>query len=177
VGSSYITPFQIRCYSQHTLQTILSTSLSLNSDRNQTLHQKDSALISRLTEALRQGKLCVLDVSQLHDAQSLILSRILLRYFFQLNQEEFTKSHSRSIPIITVIEEAQSVLTERSPAAEPHRAWVKEGRKYDLGALLITQQPGSLPPEILSQGDNWFVLHLLAMTDLKTLQRANAYFS
>jgi DNA helicase HerA-like ATPase len=44
----------------------------------------------------------------------------------------------------------------------PFVAWVKEGRKYDLGAMLITQQPGSIPQEILSQGDNWFVFHLLS---------------
>jgi hypothetical protein len=55
--------------------------------------------------------------------------------------------------------------------------WVKEGRKYDLGALLITQQPGSIPSEILSQGDNWFVFHLLSASDLAGVERANAHFS
>jgi len=54
---------------------------------------------------------------------------------------------------------------------------VKEGRKYDLGAVLITQQPGSISGEILSQGDNWFVFHLLSATDLQALKRANAHFS
>jgi hypothetical protein len=55
--------------------------------------------------------------------------------------------------------------------------WVKEGRKYDLGAVLITQQPGSIPVEILSQGDNWFVFHLLSEGDLNNLRKANAHFS
>jgi len=54
---------------------------------------------------------------------------------------------------------------------------VKEGRKYDLGAVLVNQQPGSIPAEILSQGDNWFIFHLLAEADLRALQRANAHFS
>jgi DNA helicase HerA-like ATPase len=54
---------------------------------------------------------------------------------------------------------------------------VKEGRKYDLGAVLITQQPGSIPAEILSQGDNWFLFHLLSASDLTTLRKANAHFS
>jgi len=69
------------------------------------------------------------------------------------------------------------VLNENAPAAEPYVAWVKEGRKYDLGALLITQQPGSIPVEILSQGDNWFIFHLLSAADLTSLKRANAHFS
>src|SRR5262249_10135261 len=59
----------------------------------------------------------------------------------------------------------------------PYVLWVKEGRKYDLGAVLITQQPGSISAEILSQGDNWFVFHLLSAGDLQALKRANAHFS
>jgi hypothetical protein len=54
---------------------------------------------------------------------------------------------------------------------------VKEGRKYGLGAVLVTQQPGSIPAELLSQGDNFFVFHLLSTGDLAALKRANAHFS
>lgn len=84
---------------------------------------------------------------------------------------------SEETPQRSLREEAQAVLNDRASAAEPFIAWVKEGRKYDLGALLITQQPGSIPTEILSQGDNWFIFHLLAAADLISLQRANAHFS
>src|SRR5207247_8936364 len=90
---------------------------------------------------------------------------------------ELTEPNERTIPTIAVSEEAQSVLVEGAVAAEPYIAWVKEGRKYDLGAVLVTQQPGSIPVEILSQGDNWFIFHLLAAADLYSLQRANAHFS
>ena len=80
--------------------------------------------------------------------------------------------------MIAVVEEAQSVLGSSASQGEgPFISWVKEGRKYDLGAVLVTQQPGSIPAEILSQGDNWFVFHLLAEGDLRALQRANAHFS
>ena len=142
-----------------------------------TLHDKSSQLMDMLISALGQGKLCIVDVSQMRGPQSLILSGLILRRIFDRNQEEFTKANPRTIPTIAVVEEAQSVLNERSTSAEPYIAWVKEGRKYDLGALLITQQPGSIPTDILSQGDNWFIFHLLSSTDLINLQRANAHFS
>src|SRR6516225_2956191 len=109
--------------------------------------------------------------------QGFVLAGIILRQIFSRNQEEFTKQNPKTIPTIAVIEEAQSVLNERAAAAEPFVAWVKEGRKYDLGAVLITQQPGSIPNEILSQGDNWFIFHLLSAADLQTLRSANAHFS
>ena len=69
------------------------------------------------------------------------------------------------------------MLNQNSTASEPYLDWIKEGRKYDLGAVLITQQPGSIPADLLSQGDNWFVFHLLSANDLTTLKRANAHFS
>ena len=141
------------------------------------LHDKSSQLMDMLVHALSEGKLCVIDVSQMRGGQSLVLSGLILRRIFDRNQQEFTAADPKTIPTIAVVEEAQSVLNENAPAAEPYIAWVKEGRKYDLGALLITQQPGSIPVEILSQGDNWFIFHLLSAADLTSLKRANAHFS
>lgn len=141
------------------------------------LHDRRSRLIDALLQALADGKLCVVDVSQMQGSQAFKLTSIILKTIFDHNQDEFTEAFPKTIPTIAVIEEAQSVLNERDPAAEPIIAWVKEGRKYDLGALLITQQPGSISTEILSQGDNWFIFHLLSSTDLVNVKRANAHFS
>jgi len=141
------------------------------------LHDRSSQFMDMLLGALKEGKLCVVDVSQLRGSQAMILSGLILRRIFDHNQQEFTEAESRTIPTIAVIEEAQSVLNDSATSAEPFIAWVKEGRKYDLGAVLITQQPGSIPMEILSQGDNWFLFHLLSSVDLLNVQRANAHFS
>jgi DNA helicase HerA-like ATPase len=141
------------------------------------LHDPSSQLMDMLIRALAQGKLCVVDVSQMRGGQSLVLSGLILQRIFDRNQEEFTSADAKTIPTIAVVEEAQAVLRENTAASEPYIAWVKEGRKYDLGVLLITQQPGSIPVEILSQGDNWFIFHLLSEADLNTLKRANAHFS
>ena len=141
------------------------------------LHDKSSQFLGLLLKALEAGKLCVVDVSQMRGQQAFILAGIVLRRIFDRNQDEFTKAVPRTVPTIAVIEEAQTVLQERAVSAEPYIAWVKEGRKYDLGAFLITQQPGAISQEILSQGDNWFIFHLLAATDLASAKRANAHFS
>jgi DNA helicase HerA-like ATPase len=142
-----------------------------------TIHDHSSQLMDMLLEALAEGKLCVVDVSQLRGGPALILSGLILRRIFERNQEEFTKAEPRTIPTIAVVEEAQAVLNSEASGADPYIAWVKEGRKYDLGAVLITQQPGSIPSEILSQGDNWFIFHLLSAADLQNVRKANAHFS
>jgi hypothetical protein len=141
------------------------------------IHDRTSQLMDQLLDALSAGKLCIVDVSQLRGGPALSLSGIILRRIFDHNQEEFTKARPRTIPTIAVVEEAQAVLNERAPAARSYIEWVKEGRKYDLGAVLITQQPGAIPTEILSQGDNWFIFHLLSSADLRNVQTANSHFS
>lgn len=141
------------------------------------LHDKTSQLMPKLIRSLSDGKLCVIDISQMRGGPSLMLAGLVLRRIFQHNQREFTKSKSKSIPTIAVIEEAQSVLNSNSSSSEPFIEWVKEGRKYNLGAFLVTQQPGSISTDILSQGDNWFIFHLLSETDLKSARSANAHFS
>lgn len=141
------------------------------------LHDPSSQLTDKLTMALKDGKICIVDISQMRGSAGLALSGVVLQKIFSHNQEEFTKKDSTMIPTIAVLEEAQSVLGQGATGGEgPYVSWVKEGRKYDLGALLITQQPGSISGEILSQGDNWFIFHLLSADDLLAVKRANAHF-
>ena len=168
----------------------IKTLLHLNPDQNvemaaaranmtkivKMLHDPSSQTLDMLLNSLREGKLCIVDISQLKGEVSLILSGIILQKIFDNNQQQFTMANPLTIPTIAVIEEAQSVLGN-SKATSPYVSWVKEGRKYDLGAVLITQQPGSIDGQILSQGDNWFVFHLLSAYDLQSLKKANAHFS
>jgi DNA helicase HerA-like ATPase len=142
------------------------------------LHDPESRFLETLLEALKAGKLCVVDISRMRGEQGLVLSGLVLQRIFDKNQEEFTKRDPESIPTIAVVEEAQNVLGQGgSSAGSVYVTWFKEGRKYDLGAVMITQQPGSIPVELLSQGDNWFIFHLLSAADLRSLQKANAHFS
>jgi DNA helicase HerA-like ATPase len=142
------------------------------------LHDPSSQMMDMLLACLREGRLCVVDVSQMRGSPALVLSGLILRRIFDHNQNEFTKANPETIPVIAAVEEAQAVLGGGNSSGEgPYITWVKEGRKYDLGAVLITQQPGSIPGEILSQGDNWFAFHLLSAGDLRAVKSANAHFS
>jgi len=143
------------------------------------LHDPGSQMLDMLINSLKAGKLCIVDLSQMRGQAGLILSALILQRIFDYNQEQFTRADPETIPVIAVVEEAQAVLGSSGGTSgyAPYVTWVKEGRKYDLGAVLITQQPGSIPHEILSQGDNWFVFHLLSTGDLLALKKANAHFS
>ena len=117
-----------------------------------------------------------MDISLLSSAAGNMLAGLLLRRIFSHNQENFTGGQP-IIPTIMVLEEAQSVLGRNLDDSSPFVEWVKEGRKYDLGGVLITQQPGSMAPELLSQADNWFTFHLLSEGDASVLGKHNSHFS
>ena len=142
------------------------------------LHDPSSLMLDSLITALRAGTICVVDLSQMRGHRGRILAGLILQKIFDQNQAEWTKANPQTMPVIAVIEEAQSVLSNTSASPEdPYVVWTKEGRKYDLGSVLVTQQPGSIDAELLSQGDNWFIFHLLSAQDLLSVKRANSHFS
>ena len=162
-----------------TIDTIVDAALGNARRLVRDLHDPRSALLEDLRTALGDGKVCVVDLSLMRGKAGNNLAGVVLDHFFEYNQAEFTKPGSRAIPIIAVIEEAQSVLSSDDNTGDsgPFVAWTKEGRKYALGSILVTQQPGSIPFELLSQADNCFAFHLLSEADLQTLRRANGHFS
>jgi hypothetical protein len=140
------------------------------------LHDPQSQLITGTLTALQKGLIVIIDISLLSATAGNNIAGLLMRKIFTYNQENFTGGSS-PIPVIVIIEEAHSVLGKKLEENSPFVEWVKEGRKYDLGAIMVTQQPGSMAPEILSQSDNWFCFHLLSEGDASTLGRYNSHYS
>ena len=153
---------------------ILAAKSNMNNVVNH-LHDPNSQLLNGTIEALRAGCCVVIDISMLSSSAGYNIAGLLMRRIFNYNQENFTGESP--IPVISIIEEAQSVLGGNLEESSPFVEWVKEGRKYDLGAILVTQQPGSMSPELLSQADNWFSFHLLSEGDVGTLGKYDSHFS
>lgn len=120
----------------------------------------------------------ILDVSTMSSQDADCVVRVVLLSLFRRSVDEFTKRSQRSRGVLLAMEEAQSIFGGRKlDDQDIYVRWVKEGRKYGLGAILITQQPGAIAHELLSQADNFFVMHLLAQRDLDVLEAANAHFT
>jgi len=153
---------------------ILAAKSNMNNVVNH-LHDPNSQLLNGTIEALRSGHCVVVDISMLSSTAGYNVAGLLMRRIFNYNQENFTGESP--IPVISIIEEAQSVLGRNLEETSPFVEWVKEGRKYDLGAILVTQQPGAMSPELLSQADNWFCFHLLSVGDAGTLGKYNSHYS
>jgi DNA helicase HerA-like ATPase len=135
-------------------------------------------LVGDTVAHLDRAGVVVLDVSCLGASDADAIVRIVLHRIFESRVEAFTTGASRKPGVLMVLEEAQAVLGDRTlDNHDIYVRWVKEGRKYGLGALMITQQPGAISSHLVSQGDNFFAMHLLAQRDLDVLGAANAHYT
>jgi len=125
---------------------------------------------------LARGRTVIVDLSLLPLEVGISLSNTILEGIFMYNVRNITQG--RLIKCIAVFEEAQNVLNR--DAVKEGRSyfvrWAKEGRKYRLGLIYVTQQPGAIAEEIVSQTDNFFVMHLLGKGDIDALRRANPHY-
>lgn len=74
---------------------------------------------------------------------------------------------ARERPLLIVMEEAHVYLNNESDglASSIVRRIVKEGRKYGIGAMIVSQRPSEINSTILSQCGTFFALRLSNSTD------------
>ncbi len=73
----------------------------------------------------------------------------------------------RHRPLLVVMEEAHNYLNDsfKGIASNVVQRIVKEGRKYGIGAMIVSQRPSEINPTVLSQCGTFFALRLANATD------------
>ncbi len=143
-----------------------------------TVHKKDSNLIDGCLNYLKQGKTVIIDMSLKDNTESSIISTTLVKRLFEYNKGAHT-SEEEPIKCVVFVEEAQNVLSDEyvRTNANPFVKLAKQGRKFDIGLVAITQRPSSISEEIRSQAENYFVMHMSNSKDIKALVESNNNYS
>ena len=112
--------------------------------------------------------LSVFDVSGipsgiLHDIIGILLRVMYDSMFWSRN----LKQGGRKRPLLVVMEEAHNYLGSGhfSRASKVVRRLVKEGRKYGISAMIVSQRPSEIDPTILSQCGTTIALRLTNSND------------
>lgn len=97
----------------------------------------------------------------------------VLQIIFETALRSRAHGIGRSTPVLIVLEEAHRYLGEGEQvrlAREVANRIAREGRKYGIGLLLISQRPSELPPTALSQVGTIVALRLTNGTDQATVK-------
>ena len=145
-------------------------------DEGKGLHSQQSNLIEDVFKYLKQGKTVIIDLSLKDTTDASIISTILARKLFDNNKMEFTSNKPDAvIQTVIFVEEAQNVLSDElvKTNANPFVRCAKEGRKFGLGMVAITQRPSAISEEIRTQAENFFAFYMGNSDDIKALVKSN----
>jgi uncharacterized protein len=130
----------------------------------------------RIPEA---GKTVIIDLSLKDNTDASIISTILVRKLFDNNKQEFTSNKPGAVVnTVIFVEEAQNVLSEEFVRSNtnPFVRVAKEGRKFGLGLVAITQRPSAISEEIRTQAENFFAFHMGNSDDIRALIKSNVNY-
>lgn len=148
-------------------------------DEGRGLHSTGSNLVEDVFKYLKEGKTVIIDLSLKDNMDASIISTILVRELFERNKENFTSGNPNDvINTVIFVEEAQNVLCEEfvKTNANPFVRVAKEGRKFGLGLVAITQRPSAISEEIRTQAENFFTFHMGNTDDIKALIKSNVNY-
>ena len=140
------------------------------------VHSSASTLLEDTFKALKQGKTVVIDLSLRDSVDASIISTMIVRKLFEDNKKNYTEAKDEAlIPSVIVVEEAQNVLSDEQvrTSANPFVRIAKEGRKFGIGLVAITQRPSAISEEIRSQAENFFTFYMGNSDDIRALVKSN----
>lgn len=111
----------------------------------------------------------ILDISGLPNEVAGPLAAMLARLLFQYKLHQ-TQQEREKDPILLVCEEAHRYVPDHGEAQYAAaqvaiRRIAREGRKYGLGLMLVSQRPADVESTVISQCGTWLVLRLTNATD------------
>ena len=139
-------------------------------------HSASSSMMRDVFDYLKMGATVIIDLSGMGLDAAYNLTSFVVDELFEANQIAFVAGGN--VPeVIVFVEEAQNLLSDRQVReGNPIARLAKEGRKYNLGLVYVSQQPGAIAKEILTQTNTFFVLHLLSKVDIKALHDVNPHY-
>lgn len=111
----------------------------------------------------------IVDLSGVPNEVAGVASAAIARIVFQLKVWQ-TEEERKDSPVLLVCEEAHRYVPNRGEAQyeaaqSAIRRIAKEGRKYGVGLLLVSQRPSEVEATVLSQCNSWIVLRITNDSD------------
>lgn len=117
----------------------------------------------------------IVDISGLPNEVAGPLTGAIARLLFQYKLHQ-TRGQRERDPVLFVCEEAHRYVPNRGEAQyevaqSAIRRIAREGRKYGLGLMLVSQRPADIEGTVISQCNSWIVLRLSNSSDQEHVAR------
>jgi len=117
----------------------------------------------------------IVDISGLPNEIAGPLTGAIGRLLFQYKVHQTREERQRD-PVLLVCEEAHRYVPDRGEAEyevaqTAIRRIAREGRKYGLGLILVSQRPSDVEGTVISQCNSWIVLRLSNSSDQQHVSR------
>lgn len=132
--------------------------------------------ITQLTGSIENGETVkIADISGAPNEVAGTLTAMICRLLFSYKVWQ-TRDERKIDPVLLVCEEAHRYVPDRGEAQyrdaqEAVRRIAKEGRKYGLGLMLVSQRPSDVESTVLSQCNSWIILRLTNGADQDHVSR------
>ena len=132
-----------------------------------------------LQELYRPGRVTILQLSDIEQNEQQVIVGTLLRRVnkarMMTTREEATKGeYFLDYPVFTLLEEAHRFAPAGASVVSPHvlKQILSEGRKFGVGIGLITQRPGKLDQDVLSQCMTQIIMRIVNPIDQATVAQS-----
>lgn len=126
-------------------------------------------------DGANDGCLKIIDISGLPNEVAGPLAGAIARLLFQYKLHQ-TRDERERDPVLFICEEAHRYVPNRGDAQyevaqTAVRRIAREGRKYGLGLMLVSQRPSDIENTVISQCNSWIVLRLANSNDQEHVSR------
>ena len=146
-------------------QKVLESVVAYESFLSKILRDGEPDVLDRLAI----GAINVVDLSELHTHQADAVVAHWLHRLLEARKEWVWSGGRRGlpVPVIAVIEEAHAFISsdEETATRSAAESIAREGRKFGVGLVIVSQRPRGLDPNILSQMGNLAVMKIVHPED------------
>lgn len=138
------------------------------------------AIIKQFIGYANKSNISIIDLSSIpFEVLSItvsLISRLIFDFAFHYSKIRHSQGKLNDIPIMVVCEEAHNYIPQKNEAAynasrKSIERIAKEGRKYGISLMVVSQRPSEVSETIFAQCSNYIALRLTNVNDQNYIKR------
>jgi len=133
--------------------------------------------ITEIIKYLEGGYTVILDLGNANPEVMAYFSDELSTAVFRSQVSKFTTDTLGNNYIQLYFEEAHNLFPSRSEdVTSIYNRFAKEGAKYHIGMIYLTQSPTTISKDLLAQTENFFIAHVSSQDEVNALAKLNTAY-